>query len=84
MISEKPKSKPWIMSLKKTIRPTEFHVYIGAVKIAEIAFQHGKYKCYVRFFGFEVKDYSSMSDALKDLHKLLQSPPTEGEVADAD
>lgn len=78
---EKPANGKWVMSIRKVGPPgTEFHVYIGAVKIAEIAFNSKapKFKCYMRFFGFEMKDYLSMSDALKDLHRLLKSPPPPG------
>lgn len=79
----KPQDRPqgqWVMAVKKQTQPTEFYVYIGNVKIAEIAFHRSapKWKCYMRLFGYQIKDYLSMSDALRDLHKLLKSPPPEG------
>lgn len=69
----------WVMSLRKTSQPTEFHVYIGAVKIAEIGFRRGasKWNCFTRLFGFQIKDYESMNEALRDLHRMLKSPPPE-------
>lgn len=69
----------WVMSILKVQNPTEFHVYIGALKIAEIAFtKAAKWKCYMRLPEHRIKDYETMSDALKDLHKILNSPSPEG------
>jgi hypothetical protein len=67
------------MSVVKKNDPVEFHVYIGGVKIAEIAFNNprSKWKAYMRLMGNELKEYGSMSEALKDLHEMLQSPPSE-------
>lgn len=76
---------PWVMSILKRTDPVEFHVYVGAVKIAEICFDRNatRWKCYLRlmysYTAYDVRPhYESMSDALKDLHRLLNSPSPEG------
>jgi len=74
----------WVMSTLRTEAPREYHIYIGAVKIAEICFDRNAkwWKCYLRLMAnhvaYDVLDhYETMSDALKDLHRLLNSPPPE-------
>jgi len=78
----------WQMStlkVKPHDGPTEYHVFIGQVKIAEIAFssQAKRWKCYLRlmanYVAYDVREhYETMGDALKDLHRLLREPPPEG------
>lgn len=60
------------------------HFYIGAVKIAEIQMSKNakKWKYYLRLMfssaAYDIKDhYETFSDALKDLHRLLNSPGPE-------
>lgn len=73
----------WIMSLQWTAKPTECHVFIGQVKIAEICFRfpNPRWKVYMRLMrndvSFRTKDYESMAKALSDLHEMLNSPPPE-------
>lgn len=71
----------WVMSQRRV--DGEYHFYIGAVKIAEIVFckDAKRWKCFMRLMhssvGYDLKDYESMSEALRDLHRLLNSPPPE-------
>ena len=83
---------PWVMSTLHTpkgkrIDGTEssYHVYIGAVKIAEIYFSPTatKWKVILRLMRNDVsydasRHFENMGEALKELHRLLNSPPPEG------
>lgn len=73
------------LRVKPSHGPLEYHIFIGAIKIAEICFNNeaSRWKCYLRLMrndvSYEVKDhFESMSEALKALHKLLNSPSPEG------
>lgn len=74
----------WTMSILESVeRPKAFHVFIGAVKIAEVTFnaRASKWTTNLRLMrndvSYELKEFESMSDALKELHRLLNSPPPE-------
>lgn len=74
----------WTMSTLKAERG-EYHVYIGAVKVAEVCFSKGatRWKVFLRLMrnhvAYDVREhYETMSDALRDLHRLLNAPPPEG------
>lgn len=72
----------WIMSHEQKGRG-EFHYFIGAVKIVEFRFvAHPVSKKWIvlaNYFGNN-KYFSSMSEAMKDMHQRLKSPPTEMET----
>lgn len=60
------------------------YFYIGQVKIAEIVYLPNgkKWKYLLRlmhnFVAYDIKNhYETFSDALKDLHRMLNSPPPE-------
>lgn len=81
----------WVMSTLRTEKPREYHIYIGAVKVAEVCFssQAKKWKCYLRlmhnYVSYDVKEhYETMGDAMRDLHRLLNSPPPEGATVKGD
>jgi|HubBroStandDraft_4_1064222.scaffolds.fasta_scaffold00019_43 hypothetical protein len=81
----------WVMSTLRTEKPREYHIYIGAVKVAEICFNRSsaKWKVYLRlmhnYVAYAVKDhYENMGAAMKDLHRLLNSPPPEGATTKGD
>lgn len=73
----------WIMS---TLRVKGgYHIFIGAIKIAEICFHPGiktRWKCYLRLMrndvSYETLDFEEMSHALKHIHQLLRNPAPEG------
>lgn len=74
----------WVMSTEQ--RGLEgVYIYIGAVKIAEIYMRKSnmKWKFYLRLMQNYVayndqESYETFSNALKELHRLLNSPPPEG------
>lgn len=83
----------WTMStlrVKPAFGPLEYHIFIGAIKVAEICFsnQATRWKCYLRLMrndaSYEIRDhFENMSDALKELHRLLNSPSPEGATVGA-
>lgn len=77
----------WKTALKKIDHA--FYFYIGSVKVAEICFDKNatKWKVFLRLmytpYAYDVEHkYQTMSEALKDLHRMLNTP-IDGEEAGA-
>jgi hypothetical protein len=70
----------WVMSILRLTEPTRYEVYIGAVKVALIYFGRSASRscCYLDVDGEEETEFPTMSDALRELHRLLNSPSPEG------
>lgn len=70
----------WIMSTKREERPVRYRFFIGQVQVAEVSFA-GK-TVLLRTMGERYSDeessHTSMSEAMKEMHRLLNAPSPEG------
>lgn len=72
----------WIMTHTDG-KDGEYRFYIGAICVAKIRFNKRatKWKCLLDVPGhpaiINVTEHESMSDAMKEMHRLLKSPPAE-------
>lgn len=66
----------WVMTSQVTKSPWSLTFYIGAITVAEIIFI-GANKPHLRMWHKEEGPFTSVADAMREMHRLLKSPPDE-------
>lgn len=72
---------PWVMTHTQERAPMRYHWWIGAIKVAEVQYYSSRGyggEWVLRGAGFPPSEWPSMSAAMKEMHRLLNSPPPEG------
>ena len=73
----------WVMHSKVTHRPWCLTFYIGSVEIANVTFI-GKRQPWLHINGQVTGPFESVSAAMTEMHRLLNSPPDHVERPDPD
>lgn len=66
----------WVMSTRRTERPVAYQFLIGDLQVAEVSFAGSRA---ILSTMTDRTDHPTMSDAMKEMHRRLNSPPAERE-----
>lgn len=66
----------WVMTSRRG--DGGVHFYIGQVRVAAIRYLRGTSGVYLSCDGVSSSRHDSVSDAMREMHRLLRAPPLEG------